>query len=193
MTPLALDNWVATALVFGPAVTVIVLEHGRFRGDLGRRRADSTYRWLQAWQLAALVLGIAAAKWIPAATLPGNAWLWVAVGCAVELAGIGLRVWAIRALGEQFTRHLEVGEEHRLVYDGPYRHLRHPSYTGAILMYTGVGIGLGNALSMLAFALLPTVGYVQRIPREEALLRSGLGGAYDDYAQRTRRLVPGVW
>lgn len=193
MTPLALDDWIATALVFGPALTTVVLEHRRFRDDLGRRSGDPTYRALQAWQISALVVGIAAAKWAPGAALPGSAWLWVAVGCTVELVGIALRVWAIRTLGKQFTRHLEVGEEHRLVDDGPYRHLRHPSYTGAILMYTGVGIGLGNALSMLAFALLPTVGYVQRIPHEEALLRSGLGGAYDDYARRTHRLVPGLW
>ena len=53
---------------------------------------------------------------------------------------------------------------------GPYRYLRHPSYTGAILMFAGVGIGLGNALSFAACVVLPAIGFVRRIPHEEALL-----------------------
>jgi protein-S-isoprenylcysteine O-methyltransferase len=117
----------------------------------------------------------------------------VGFGCAVGLAGVALRWWAIRTLGAHFTRQLQIGQRHRLVDDGPYRHLRHPSYTGAILMFAGVGIGLGNALSIAACVILPAAGYLQRIPREEALLRSELGEPYSEYASRTPRLVPGVY
>ena len=45
----------------------------------------------------------------------------------------------------------------------------------------------------MALAVLPTVGYVERIPREEALLRGELGAPYDAYAGRTKRLVPRIW
>ena len=83
--------------------------------------------------------------------------------------------------------------EQRLVTGGPYRRLRHPSYTGAILVLAGVGLGLGNALSLVACLSLSAAGYIQRIPREEAMLRRELGETYAEYASRTRRLLPGVW
>lgn len=191
--PLALNNWVATTLVFGPPVVLVLLEHRRFRGDRRRRAADRTYRRLEAWQIAGLVLGVVSAKALPDAALPGNAWLWVGVGCGISLVGIVLRVWAIRTLGAHFTRYLQVADDHRLVVDGPYHCLRHPSYTGAILMYTGVGFGLGNAVSVTALVLLPAIGYIKRIPHEEALLGESFGVSYAEYTRHTRRLVPGIW
>jgi protein-S-isoprenylcysteine O-methyltransferase Ste14 len=191
--PLALDNWVATTLVFGPPVALVLLEHRRFRGDRRRRAADRTSWRLEAWQIAGLVLGVASAKALPDAAFPGNAWLWVGVGCTISLAGIALRVWAIRALGAYFTRYLQVADDHRLVVDGPYRRLRHPSYAGAILMFTGVGIGLGNAVGVTALVLLPAIGFIERIPHEEALLRERFGDSYTEYARHTRRLLPGLW
>ena len=45
-----------------------------------------------------------------------------------------------------------------------------PPYTGAIVMYTGVAIGLGNAVGLIALVLLPAIGFIKRIPKEEALL-----------------------
>ncbi len=191
--PLALNNPIATVLVFGPLIGSVVLENRRFRGDARRRVSDRTYWLLQTWQLAGLALGVLFAKKLPGAALPGAEWLWPVFGCAVGLAGVALRWWAIRTLGQQFTRNLQVDANHALVVDGPYRHLLHPSYTGAILVFTGVGFGLGNGFSLVACALLPTVGYVQRIPREEALLRSELGEPYAEYARHTHRLVPGIW
>jgi protein-S-isoprenylcysteine O-methyltransferase len=192
VTPLPLSNWIATTLVFGPPVADFLIEGRRFRGDRVRRRADPTYRGLVAWEVAALVLGmgLATTSW---GRLPGNAWLWVGLGCATESLGIALRLWAIRTLGVHFTRYLDVSDAHRLVVHGPYRHLRHPSYAGAIVLYTGIGIGLGNVLSIVAFLALSTIGFVRRIPREEALLRRHLGRLYEDYARQTRRLLPGVW
>jgi len=191
--PLALDNLGATALVFGPLVGSVLAENRRFGGDFRRRYTDGTYWQLQAWQLAGLASAVLLAKGVPGAALPGSQWLWVGLGCAVGLTGVTLRWWAIRTLGKQFTRELQVGSDHELVVDGPYRYARHPSYTGAILMLAGVGLGLGNALGFVACLVLPTVGYIQRIPREEKLLRHELGEPYIEYASQRRRLVPGVY
>ncbi len=191
--PLALGNHVASLLVFGPIVGSALGESRHFRGDSRRRRADPTYWRLQAWQLAGLLLGVLAARSVGAAALPEPEWVWPPVGCAIGLAGVALRTWAIASLGAQFTRYLEVREDQRVVVDGPYKYLRHPSYTGAILILTGIGVGLGNALSVVACCAFTTVGYLERIKREETLLRDELGDDYGRYAARTRRLVPGVW
>ena len=191
--PLALDNLLATVLVFGPLVGSVVVENRRFRGDVRRRYSDRTYWELQAWQLAGLLLGVLLAARVPGAAFPGNDWVWVGLGCAVGLAGVALRWWAIRTLGAYFTRELQIAESHSVVVDGPYRLIRHPSYTGAILMIAGVGVGLANPLSVLACTVLPAAGYMRRIPSEEALLRTELGTPYVEYSARTKRLVPGVW
>ena len=110
--PLALDNLGATGLVFGPLVGSVLAENRRFGGDLRRRYSDRTYWQLQAWQLAGLVSAVLLAKGVPGATLPGSPWLWVVLGCAVGLAGVTLRWWAIRTLGKQFTRNMQVGSDH---------------------------------------------------------------------------------
>ena len=131
--PLALHNFVATLLVFGAPVGSLVVENRRFRGDTKRRWSDPTYWQLEVWQIAGLGLGVLLAKQVPAAALPGNEWLWPVLGCAVGLIGIALRWWAIRTLGAHFTRNLQVVADQQLVVDGPYRYLRHPSYTGAVI------------------------------------------------------------
>ncbi len=188
--PLALHNFVATLLVFGAPVGSLVVENRRFRGDRKRRWSDPTYWQLEVWQIAGLVLGVLLAKQVPAAALPGNEWLWPVLGCAVGLTGVALRWWAIRTLGAHFTRNLQVVADQQLVVDGPYRYLRHPSYTGAVLMYAGVGLGLGNVLGLATCVVFPAIGFVRRIPVEEALLRRQLGGPYADYASHTPAPCP---
>jgi protein-S-isoprenylcysteine O-methyltransferase Ste14 len=193
MTPLVLHNWAATALVFGPAVGLVVWEARRFRGDGARRAGDPTFYVLQVAQLAGLALAVVAARRLDGAVLPGSPWIWVGVGCAVSLAGVALRVWAIRTLGTQFTRAVQLVGEGHVVTAGPYRVLRHPSYTGALVMFLGIGIGFGNAVSLVVCPGLATVGYVVRIRHEERALRRRLGEPYAEYAAHTGRLVPGVW
>ena len=191
--PLALDNFAATVLVFGAPVASMLIEHRRFRGDVRRRWSDPTYWQLQVWQIAGLLLGILLAKQATGAALPGNEWLWPVLGFAVGLTGVALRWWAILTLGAYFSRNLQIAKDHQVVAEGPYRYLRHPSYTGAILMFAGVGTGLGNALSFAACVVLPSIGFVRRISHEEGLLTDELGQEYLRYASRTQRLLPYVW
>ena len=190
---MTLDNPLVAVLVLGPLAVSVLVESRRFRGDAERRVRDPTYRRLQVWQIAGLVLGVLLAKKVPGADLPGGEWLWAGAGCAAGLAGVALRLWAIRTLGSHFTRDLQVAGDHRVVGSGPYRRVRHPSYAGAILLLGGIGLGLGNALALAACFLLPAAGYVQRIRDEEALLLGSLGEPYAEYARRTRRLMPGLW
>jgi protein-S-isoprenylcysteine O-methyltransferase Ste14 len=58
---------------------------------------------------------------------------------------VGLRAWSIAALGRFFQYHIEVQAEHRVVTDGPYRYVRHPSYTGMALVLAGIALGTGGA------------------------------------------------
>ena len=109
------------------------------------------------------------------------------------VAGILLRGFAIRTLGRFFTGSVSVQERHRVVDSGPYRFVRHPSYTGVLLALVGLRISLDDWLSVLVLAFLPLTGILVRIRHEESVLAEALGDEYRDYAARRRRLVPGVW
>ena len=76
---------------------------------------------------------------------------------------------------------------------GPYRRIRHPSYSGAILAFVGYGMCLCNWASLAAVTVPVTLAFVVRIGVEEAALRASLGTPYAEYASRTRRLVPFVY
>jgi protein-S-isoprenylcysteine O-methyltransferase len=130
---------------------------------------------------------------VPAAQIGGNGWVLVIIGCFLIGAGIGLRIWAIRALGRFFRTVVVIQEDHQLIDDGPYHVLRHPSYTGTLLSVAGIGIGLGNWLSIIVAVGLTLAGFVRRIILEESALHDQFGASYEAYAQRTWRLVPLVW
>lgn len=152
---------------------------------------DPSYVWMVAGSVAGIALAFALAGERP--RLPGPEGPWVALGVATMVAGIAIRAWAIRVLGRFFKVTVGVEEGQRLVDTGPYARLRHPSYSGLILIYVGAGLGLDSLLSVAAAAIVPSLAIAYRIHHEERLLRARLGEAYERYARRTRRLVPGLW
>jgi protein-S-isoprenylcysteine O-methyltransferase Ste14 len=83
-----------------------------------------------------------------------------------------------------------VQDEHRLVEAGPYRVLRHPAYTGGLLTVAGIGLAMGNWLSLLVLMGVVLIGYGYRIRVEEQALKARFGERYDRYAAARWRLVP---
>lgn len=118
---------------------------------------------------------------------------WGYVGAAVFAAGAVLRWWAIRHLGRFFTVDVAVSEGQRVVDDGPYRFVRHPSYTGLMLEFAGMGLALGYWPGFLVIVSLAFFALLRRIHVEEAALHAALGEPYAAYARRTKRLVPLIY
>jgi protein-S-isoprenylcysteine O-methyltransferase Ste14 len=104
--------------------------------------------------------------------------------------GIGFRYYAMRVLGRYFTFQVDVHTGQTVIETGPYRYIRHPSYTGALITVFGLGLVLGNWASILAILVCTSAGYAYRIHVEEAALVAALGQPYRDYMCRTARLVP---
>lgn len=115
---------------------------------------------------------------------------WVLLGTLVVAAGTALRVWAISVLGRYFTAVVAVQEAQPVVDRGPYRLIRHPSYTGALLAALGAAVVCQSAYGLLATVGVMLPAYLYRIHREEAHLRARLGEPYLRYTERTTRLVP---
>jgi len=192
MNPLAIHPGTAhqllQAMLIGWAAVEIML---RLRNLGGRTTLDWTFGLVVAAVAVGVNLGFRAAH-VQAAVF-GGGWAPVAIGLIVLAAGVTLRTWAILTLGRLFKFVVVIQDDHRVVAAGPYRLLRHPSYTGALVAFLGVGIALDNWLSMLTLVALPLAAILVRIRVEEAELGTALGQEYRSYASRTRRLVPGLW
>jgi protein-S-isoprenylcysteine O-methyltransferase Ste14 len=148
----------------------------------------------RTWMVVASLLGIALAFLLAGtAHLPGPRWLPVAIGLAAIAAGAALRYWSVYTLGRFFSVTVGVAEGQRVVDTGPYSLLRHPSYTGMLVVYLGTGIGLDSWLGAALAVAVPAAAVLNRIGPEEAVLREQLAPAYEGYQRRTKRLVPGVW
>jgi protein-S-isoprenylcysteine O-methyltransferase Ste14 len=112
------------------------------------------------------------------------------VGISFMLTGIPLRLYTMTLLGRYFTFDVAVQSGQQIIQAGPYRYVRHPSYTAALLTLTGFGLALGNWAGLLAALACLSLAYAYRIPVEETALLETLGESYERYRARTWRLVP---
>jgi protein-S-isoprenylcysteine O-methyltransferase Ste14 len=124
---------------------------------------------------------------------PGGLVWPVVAGVVLIAAGIGLRAWSIATLGHFFQYRIKVQSGHTVVTDGPYRYVRHPSYTGIALVLAGIALACDDVWSLLAVAVLGGIGLGVRIHAEERQLTQALGAEYERFTAGRKRLVPGVW
>jgi protein-S-isoprenylcysteine O-methyltransferase Ste14 len=116
------------------------------------------------------------------------------VGLGIFWCGIGLRLWSFRALGRYFTFTVQTSADQPVISAGPYRVVRHPSYTGVLLASIGLSVLLfANWLSLVLVTAAVFVGLGYRIRVEERALLVQLGDSYRRYAASRKRLVPFVW
>jgi protein-S-isoprenylcysteine O-methyltransferase Ste14 len=114
------------------------------------------------------------------------------VGLTMLLAGGLLRRLCFRTLGRYFTGAVIVEANQPVIDQGPYRWVRHPSYTAGVVMLTGIGVALGSWISAGVLLLMTAFVYTRRVQAEETALLSTIGEPYRTYMARTKRFVPFV-
>lgn len=166
---------------------------GHGRSVSGRDRGSLILLWV------AIVIGLVAGNLffrVHGPWVPPSPTLITAVGLAILLAGLALRLTAILTLRRFFTTRVTIRGDQPIVQHGVYRRIRHPSYTGLMMAFLGLGLALaayGSWLSLFTLLLPILAALLYRISVEERALREAFGPAYVEYARRTRRLVPRVW
>lgn len=123
---------------------------------------------------------------------------WSRVPTAVSLAGNALIVlgyvfiWLVLKENPFGSSTVQVTSDQTVISTGPYAHVRHPMYAGALLLAVGMSLALGSWWGLIGIVLLfPALAW--RLLDEERFLKQHLPG-YAEYAQRVRyRLVPGIW
>jgi len=139
--------------------------------------------------LLAIALGSTAARGFPAAAMSQGRPVIFAFGVFLAIGGMVLRWYAIVTLGRFFSMRVQTTPDQQVVASGPYRFVRHPSYTGGLMTVLGVLLMSTNWVTLACF-LIALPGFAYRIYVEEHALTAALGDPYRQYMRRSKRLVP---
>jgi len=199
MLPLIYTNvwaftlFLAACLIWNAPETIGML---RQRSRVARKEATSQDHHSMTILIGLQMLGLAL-NFLLAATIPQAAITWqrtalLLVGVGLILLGVAFRWYAIRTLGAYFTRDVAVSAQQPIMQRGPYRYIRHPSYTGTFITMLGVGVATANLVSLLVLLVCVLTGHLNRVRIEEQALAQTIGQPYIDYMRRTKRFIPGV-
>jgi protein-S-isoprenylcysteine O-methyltransferase Ste14 len=161
----------------------------RARKDSARQDRGS-YRLILGLLWFSLALAFAFPHFLPQATISWRRVSFFWIGIALMLAGLAFRFYSMSLLGRFFTYSVAVHAGQTVIETGPYRYIRHPSYTGGLITLVGLGLALGSWAGLIAILICMGIAYSYRISVEEAALLSALGEPYKLYMHRTTRLIP---
>jgi len=123
-------------------------------------------------------------------------WRFIALSLAIEYAGLGVTVagalfavWARLIIGRNWSSAVTIKQDHELIRQGPYAFLRHPIYSGILLMVLGTAITIGEVRGLIAFALA-FLGFRMKSLVEERFMAEQFGGQYADYQRHVKALIP---
>lgn len=120
-----------------------------------------------------------------------SSWPLELVGAATIASGLVLVAWAYTVF-DSFRFRAVVGAGHELCTRGPFALLRHPVYTGLIMVYVGSFLLVPRLLFGVQ-AVANAIAYDYRARVEEGVLAEAFGSDYERYAGRTRRFIPGLY
>src|ERR1044071_10397113 len=145
----------------------------RSRSKTGAKQDRSTLGIIWLVIAVSITAGVfVALNFRAAALLHGR--MFATAGVVLFVAGLILRWWAIITLGRFFTVDVTIEKNHELVERGPFRMVRHPSYTGVLLAFVGLGLSLRNWAALLVILVPIGAAFIHRINVEEnALSRTG--------------------
>ena len=191
---------IAFWVLFGGLVVLQVYFAARVRRTGERVTADREAIQREGWWyavvraigslalIAFLVIYAINPPWLGVLSLPfpdGLRWAGVALG-AVSFV---LYAWSQATLGKEWSPHLQMRGEHRLVTTGPYARMRHPIYLALMGFLTGIALVTANVF-FVALLAVSIVVLALRIPKEEQMMIEEFGEAYEAYMHRTGRLLP---
>lgn len=186
--PYAIAFWIVYFWTFAPEFGIV-------------RRAQRSLSSTDSKSFQVIMLGLSVAlfatfllAWMPYFQIGATkrvAAFWV--GTAMIASGSLLRRHCWRMLGTSFTGDVQARPDQQVVTRGAYSKLRHPSYTGAVLINTGMGIALGTWAGTLLLVVASFAVYGYRISVEERALLAAIGEPYREFMSTRKRLIPFVY
>ena len=115
------------------------------------------------------------------------------IGLSFIVVGLIIRWTAILTLRKYFTTNVVIQSDHRIIKTGLYRFVRHPSYSGSILSFFGLGLVFSNWISLVVLLVPITIAFLKRIQIEEQALFHAFGIEYEDYRKMSWALFPWIY
>lgn len=173
-------------------VSELLLAFAKRSGGGATGKDANSLRLLWFVIMISVFLGMRAQTQWATAALP-HRHIFAIAGIVLFAAGLLLRWYSILQLGRFFTVDVAIAADHQLVESGPYRLVRHPSYTGALIAFAGFALSLGNWAAFLVMLVPIFFAFVFRMNVEERALIAALGPRYLAYSRRTKRLIPFIY
>jgi protein-S-isoprenylcysteine O-methyltransferase len=176
------------------AILVIYMFVSAFRVKRTIERQSNQWRvWAIAIVAAIVALRrIGVTGWISGAVLWKRTMATETVADFCTLFGLLIVLWARTTLGGNWSAFVVFKENHDLIERGPYRYMRHPMYSGILIMVLGLAIFYG-ILGIFALFAIYFVGVFFKASREEMLMTKHFPKAYPDYKKRVKMLIPYVF
>jgi protein-S-isoprenylcysteine O-methyltransferase Ste14 len=194
-----MNPWFAKAIILASSIVMVVIRapHGQRsrRLKVVRSRRGPLEIALLTVALLAFVIPLIWVVATPVFAFADYPLRPVPLFAGILLLVVGLWVFA-RAhadLGTNWSITLEVRENHQLVTQGIYGHVRHPMYLALLLYSLGQALVVPNWIAGPSYVVAMAVLFALRLGPEERLMLEEFGEDYKAYMGRTRRLVPGVW
>ena len=190
--------WHAKAVVLTASAAIGVIRAVHTRRRAGATVASRPPAPFDLPAMVATVIGFTIpvlwtfTSWFATAQYPVRAWP-LLTGTVLLAAALWLFHRTHRDLGRNWSASLQLWEAHALVTSGVYRRIRHPMYLSLLLYGLGLALVVPNGIAGPACLAGNAMLFALRFRREEQMLRDRFGAAYDAYAARTSRLIPGVW
>lgn len=119
--------------------------------------------------------------------------LQAAIIALLMTTAVALFTWSSRAMGRNWSVVARTRADHQLIETGPFAYVRNPIYVALACLVLALAIALGHTDRLWIVLPLYALGTWLRVSEEERLLRAQFGPAYDAYASRVKRFVPGVF
>ena len=165
-----------------------------FRSKKVKQEEALYLRFLQYWLpliIAGLLLGpgewfghfFLRENFVPHNNLVGS------IGLSICIAGAFICCWSRYTLGKNWSLAVQQKQDHELIQTGIYKTIRHPIYTGLLLLFTGNAIVVGDYRGILAVVIV-FVSFWFKLRKEEKWLTAFFGNEYAEYKARTKALIP---
>ena len=182
--------WILVCVWAASETCLTIATRTRRSGGMVKDRGSMTVIWVT------IALAITAGEMIRASMGPnlfgGTHWL-ILAAIVVVMAGIAIRWTAILSLGNAFSSNVAIRHTQTIYRNGLYRFVRHPSYTGMLMVFLAVGLQERNWIAFIAVMAPTTAAVLYRIHVEEAALNEAFGTEYAAYSEQTKRLIPGIY
>jgi protein-S-isoprenylcysteine O-methyltransferase Ste14 len=195
---MTMNTWYAKAVILAASILMIAIRAPHGQRSRTVKIAKNRKGTLEVVVLSFAMLGFFVPLiWVVAplfsvAEYPLNRFAF-SIGVVCFAAGLWLFQRSHAELGTNWSVTLQIREQHRLIREGVYRHVRHPMYTSLFLYSLGQLLVLPNWIAGPSYLVTFGILFALRLEAEERMMLEEFGDEYRSYASRTKRIIPGVW